>query len=84
MPLLINESLIEFGEMLSGWYNEEAHHGLIVSFYTTRRQGRPAKWWRDDLDKYRGDTIWQRTTQDGLTWRRHAEVLAQPRDTTAA
>ena len=34
MPLLINESSIEFGEMLSGWYNEEANHGLIVSLYT--------------------------------------------------
>ena len=26
-----------------------------------RRQGRPAKRWRDDLDKYWSDTIWQRT-----------------------
>ena len=25
-----------------------------------RRQGRPAKRWRDDLDKYWSDTIWQR------------------------
>ena len=25
------------------------------------RQGRPAKRWRDDLDKYWSDTIWQRT-----------------------
>ena len=30
------------------------------------------------------DTIWQRTAQDRLTWRRHAEAFAQPRDTTAA
>ena len=29
-----------------------------------RRQGRPAKRWRDDLDKYWSDTIWQRTAQD--------------------
>ena len=25
--------------------------------------------------------IWQRTAQDRLTWRRHAEAFAQPRDT---
>ena len=49
-----------------------------------RRQGRPAKRWRDDLDKYWSDTIWQRTDQDRLTWRRHADAFAQPRDTTAA
>ena len=29
-----------------------------------RRQGRPAKRSRDDLDKYWSDTIWQRTAQD--------------------
>ena len=49
-----------------------------------RRQGRPAKRWRDDLDKYRSDTIWQRTAQYRVIWRRHAEAFAQPRDTTAA
>ena len=50
-----------------------------------RRQWRPAKRWRDDLDKYWSDTIWQRTAQYMLTWRRHAVVVfAQPRDTTAA
>ena len=49
-----------------------------------RRQGRPAKRWRDDLDKYWSDMIWQRTAQDKLTWRRHAEAFAQTRDTTAA
>ena len=43
-----------------------------------RRQGRPAKRWRDDLDKYWSDTIWQRTAQDRVIWRRHAEVFAQP------
>ena len=34
-----------------------------------RRQGRPAKRLRDDLDKYWSDTIWQRTAQyigDGM------------------
>ena len=49
-----------------------------------RRQGRPAKRWRDDLDKYWSDTIWQRTAQGRVTWRQHAEAFAQPRDTTAA
>ena len=39
------------------------------------RQGRPAKRWRDDLDKYWSDTIWQRTAQDRVIWRRHAEVI---------
>ena len=46
-----------------------------------RRQGRPAKRWRDDLDKYWSDTIWQRTAQDRVIWRRHAEAFAQPQDT---
>ena len=49
-----------------------------------RRQGRPAKRWRDDLDKYWDHTIWQWTAQGRLTWKRHAEAFAQPRDTTAA
>ena len=49
-----------------------------------RRQGRPAKRWRDDLDKYWSDTIWQRKAQDRVVWRQHAEAFAQPRDTTAA
>ena len=44
------------------------------------RQGRPAKRWRDDLDNNWRDTIWQRTSQDRLTWRRRAEVFIQPRD----
>ena len=39
-----------------------------------RRQWRPAKRWRDDLDKYWSDTIWQRTAQDRVIWRRHAEA----------
>ena len=49
-----------------------------------RRQWRPAKRRRDDLDKYWSDTIWQRTAQDRVILRRHAEAFAQPRDTTAA
>ena len=38
------------------------------------------------MNKYRywSDTIWQRTGQDLLTWRRHVEAFAEPRDTTAA
>ena len=40
--------------------------------------------WRDDLDKYWSDTIWQRKAQDRVVWRQHAEAFAQPRDTTAA
>ena len=49
-----------------------------------RRQVRPAKRWIDDLDKFWSDTIWKRTAQNRLTWRRHAEAFAQPRHTTAA
>ena len=40
------------------------------------RQGRPAKRWRYDLDKYWSDTIWQRTAQYRVIWRRHAEAFA--------
>ena len=39
------------------------------------RQGSPAKRWRDDLDKYWSDTIWQRTAQHRVTWIRHAEAI---------
>ena len=49
-----------------------------------RRQGRPAKRWIDDLDNYWSDTIWQRTAQDRVLLRRHAEAFVQPLDTTAA
>ena len=48
-------------------------HATTWSLYDKkRRQGRPAKRWRDDLDKYWSDTIWQRTAQDRLNWRGHA------------
>ena len=40
------------------------------------RQGRPVMRWRDDMDKYWSDTIWQRTAQDRIIWRRHAEAFA--------
>ena len=46
-----------------------------------RRQGRPAKRWREDLDKYWSDTIWQRTAHGMLNWRGHAEAFVKPRDT---
>ena len=52
-----------------------ACHHLEAIYDKKRRQGRPAKRWRDDLDKYWSDTIWQRTAQDRLTWRRHAEAF---------
>ena len=48
-----------------------------------RRQGRPAKRWRDDLDKYWSETIWQRIAQGRVILRRHAEAFAQPPDTPA-
>ena len=60
-------------------------HGPRVSpYHEKRRQGRPARRWRDDLDQYCSDTIRQKTAEDRVTWRRHAEAFAQPRDTTAA
>ena len=31
--------------------------------------------WRDDLDKYRSDSIWQRTVQDRVIWRQRAEAF---------
>ena len=42
-------------------------------------RGKPAIRWRDELDDYR-----QRIAQDRQMWKQHAEVFAQPRDTTAA
>ena len=49
-----------------------------------RRQGRPAKRWRDDLDKYWSDMIRQRTAENRVIRRRHADAFAQQRYTTAA
>ena len=54
------------------------------TLWQEKTTGRPVKRWRDDLDKYWSDTIWQRTAQDRVIWRRHAEAFALPRDTTAA
>ena len=57
--------------------------GRWTSRVTTRRpydkkirQGRPAKRWRDDLDKYWSETIGQRTAQARVIWIRHAEAFA--------
>ena len=44
----------------------------------------PARRWRDDLDDYRKDTIWQRIAQDRQIWKQHAEAFPQPRDTMIA
>ena len=63
------------------WVRERTQ---AIDIINTVGQGGPAKRWRDDLDKYWSDTIWQRTAQDRINWRRHAEAFAQPRDTTAA
>ena len=73
MPLLINESSIEFGEMLSGWYNEEAH----PLYNKTTRETSQAVVRRPGQIPGRHDLA-EDNSQDGLTWRRHAEVLAQP------
>ena len=59
------------------------HLETIINYDKKRRQGRPAKRWRNDLDKYWSDTIWQRKAQSRVIWRQHAEAFAQPRDTTA-
>ena len=56
----------------------------LACHHLKRRQGRPAKRWKDDLHKYWSDTIWQRKAQYRVIWRRHAEAFAQPWDTTAA
>ena len=38
-------------------------------------RGRPARRWRDELDDYWKDTIWQRIAQDRQMWKQHAEVF---------
>ena len=51
--------------------------------YKTRKDdtwGKPAKRRRDDVDKLDGHDL---TAQDRLTWRRHAQGFAQPRNTMA-
>ena len=40
-------------------------HHLEETQLQDRRRGRAAKWWRDDLDKYWSDTIWQRRVNTG-------------------
>ena len=52
---------------------------------TNDDEGNQLKDGENDLGKLRGDTIWQRTVQDRLTWRWYAEAAyAQPQDNTAA
>ena len=45
-----------------------------------RRQERPAKRWRDNVDKYLRDTIWQRTAQDRLRHSANHRTLRLPND----
>ena len=68
------------------WKSMEMAWNFILAqvYEPCDKKRRQAKRWRDDLDKYRREMIWQRTVQDRLTWRRHAEAFVQPRDTTAA
>ena len=47
------------------------------------RKWRSAKRWKEDLDKYWSDTIWQMTAQDRVIWIRHAEAFG-PSNTTPA
>ena len=60
-------------------YLDDLKEGRLTSRVTAwkpyvkkRRQGRQAKRWRDDQDKYWSDTIWQRTAQDRVICIRHA------------
>ena len=49
-----------------------AKNEVVTSWRTYNKKddkGEPDKRWRDDLDKYWSDTIWQRTAQDRLIWR---------------
>ena len=64
-------------------YNQTCDKNEAV-FDNKRRQRRRAKRCRGDLDKYCTDAIWQRTWQNMLTWRRHSEAFARPRDETKA
>ena len=52
----------------------------LIPYDKKRRQGRPPKRWRDDLDKYWSDTIWQRTAQDRVIYH-DAKLEAVPRRT---
>ena len=42
-----------------------------------RSRGRAARRWKDKLDDYWEDTIWQRIAQDRQIWKQHAEVFDQ-------
>ncbi len=83
-------TVIKYEMVLGRAYQPPQRRSMDLAYHhleTIRRENtirRPAKRWRDDLDKYWSDTIWQRTAQYRVIWRRHAEAFAQTRDTTAA
>ena len=45
-----------------------------------RRQGRPSKRWRDELDSSFGSVTWNRQASDRSIWRVHAEAFVQQVD----
>ena len=47
---------------------------MVRQEQTTRETSQAVEWWSG----YWSDTIWQRTAQYRLTWRRNAEAFAQP------
>ena len=66
----------EKNEVVWEWHSNRLIDDRWTSCVTTWRpcdKKRPAKQWRDELNKYWSDTIWQTTTQDRLTWRGHAQ-----------
>ena len=79
-----NEAVLDNRLNNDRWTSRVTTYVKTKPHFKKRRHGRPAKWWRDDLDKYWRDTFGQRAWQDSVTWRRHAEAFAQPRDTTMA
>ena len=56
---------------------------LACHHLETRRQGRQAKRWRDSWTNTGATRSGRGQHTIGLTWRRHAEAFAQPRDTMA-
>ena len=67
------------------WDNQWTLHITSWKTYTGKWcNGTPARWWRDNLDKYWKGTIRQRLGQDKQMRKQHAEAFAQPWDTIAA
>ena len=62
-------------EHITHRHNQQCEKNEVVD--KKRRQGRPNKKWKDDLDNYLMDQNWQETAQDRLTWRRQAEAFVQ-------